>query len=462
MKIFFRNIHLYLSLVSGLIIAVVCLTGAVLVFEKELEQAWHPERYFVAAPAATTPALPLERLTAAVKAYKADAKITGVKVYADPTRTVEFNLAGAPGGPGGEHKGEGKGHTEGAQRGGEARMEAGKAPQGEGQRAEGGRGEQGGKEGKGEGKGGKGGGGEGGRGPVVFVNPYTAAVTGELNYRETFFFTMMALHRGMVGGPIGKLVVGVCTVMFLFIIITGIVLWWPATRKAVKQRLQVKWSGGWKRLNHDLHIVLGFYSALFLFVFAFTGLAWSFEWFNKGIYAVTNSPMQRPEPPVSVVPGATAVAAAPTPAAPEAATAPEVQAPTPGLTPDAALARARTLVPASVYYSLQLPKDPTGSIRVATLRPNASYENATDETYLDQYSGQVLSQQTYEQRSLGQRVRGMFKPVHTGAIWGWPSKVISLIVCVLGFTFPITGTILWLNRLRKAKKKERKLATAVV
>ncbi|UOQ77574.1 PepSY domain-containing protein [Hymenobacter sp. 5516J-16] len=453
MKTFFRNIHLYLSLVSGLIIAVVCLTGGILVFEKELEQAWHPERYFVAPVA--TPALPLERLTAAVKAYKADAKITGMKVYADPARTVEFNLAGAPGGPGGEHKGEGKEQKAEGRQGHEGRAEAGKGPQVAGQRAEGGREEGQGGKGGAEGKGGKGGGGEGGRGPVVFVNPYTATVTGELNYRETFFFTMMALHRGMVGGPIGKLIVGVSTVMFLFIILTGLVLWWPATRKAVKQRLQVKWTGGWKRLNHDLHIVLGFYSALFLFVFAFTGLAWSFEWFNKGIYAVTNSPMQRPEPPTSVVPGAATATPAVTPEA-GAAPAPAVS----GLTADAALARARELAPSSVYYSLQLPKDPTGSIRVATLRPNATYENATDEAYLDQYSGQVLSQQTYEQRNLGQRVRGLFKPVHTGSIWGWPSKIISLVVCVLGFTFPITGTILWLNRLRKQRRKQAKLVAA--
>ncbi|GAB3295266.1 PepSY-associated TM helix domain-containing protein [Hymenobacter tenuis] len=436
MKIFFRNIHLYLSLVSGLIIAVVCLTGGVLVFEKELEQAWHPERYFVAQ--ATTPALPLNQLTDAVKAYKADAKITGVKVYADPTRTVEFSLAGAPGGPGGERK-------EGARAGVEtpAKEGSGNAQQPEGKA---------GKGGEEKAKGGKGGG-EGGGGPKVFVNPYTASVTGELNYRETFFFTMMALHRGMVGGAIGKLIVGVSTVMFLFIIGTGIVLWWPATRKAMKQRLQVKWSGGWKRLNHDLHIVLGFYSALFLFVFAFTGLAWSFEWFNKGIYAVTNSPMQRPEPPVSVVPG-TAAPAAPVeaPAAPETALATP-----PSLSPDAALARARELAPNAVYYTLQLPKDETGSIRVATLRPNAVYENATDEVYLDQYSGQVLSQQTYEQRNLGQRVRGMFKPIHTGAVFGLPSKIIGLIVCVLGFTFPITGTILWLNRLRKQRRKQARL-----
>ncbi|QJX48957.1 PepSY domain-containing protein [Hymenobacter taeanensis] len=447
MKIFFRNIHLYLSLVSGLIIAVVCLTGGVLVFEKELEQAWHPERYHVTS--ANSPRLPLQQLTGAVAAYKPGAKITGVKVYADPSRTVEFSLAGAPGGEKGDKKEGGR-----ASQGPEAR-ETPAAGNGV-PRAEAGR-REGGAEGKGE-KGGKGGkGGEGGPGgPKVFVNPYTGAVTGELNYRETIFFTMMALHRGMVGGPIGKLIVGISTVMFLFIIATGLVLWWPATRKALQQRLKVKWSGGWKRVNHDLHIVLGFYSALFLFVFAFTGLAWSFEWFNKGIYAVTNSPMQRPEPPASTVPAAATVAAAPVQAVqglPVASAAP--------LSPDAALQLVKQQVPEAESYALQLPKDLAGSIRVATLRRGASYENATDELFLDQYSGKVLSQQTYEQRSLGQRVRGMFKPVHTGAVFGWPSKIIALVVCLLGFTFPITGTILWLNRLRKANKKQRKQQNTV-
>jgi uncharacterized iron-regulated membrane protein len=447
MKIFFRNIHLYLSLISGLIIAVVCLTGGVLVFEKELEQAWHPERYFV--EPASSPRMPLKLLAGSVVAYKPSAKITGVKVYADPSRTVEFSLAGAPGGDK-DGKKEG-GRTE------DKRAEGQVAPAAEGGAPREGAGRrEGGAEGKVE-KGGKGGkGGEGGPGgPKVFVNPYTGAVTGELNYRETFFFTMMALHRGMVGGPIGKLIVGVSTVMFLFIIATGIVLWWPATRKAVQQRLKVKWSGGWKRVNHDLHIVLGFYSALFLFVFAFTGLAWSFEWFNKGIYAVTNSPMQRPEPPVSTVPTAAEVTAAPAPVL----GTPVVSGSS--LTPDAALQLVMRQVPEAEFYALQLPKDPTGSIRVATLRRGASYENATDEQYLDQYSGEVLSQQTYEQRSLGQRVRGMFKPVHTGAVFGWPSKIIALVVCLLGFTFPITGTILWLNRLRKANKKQRKQEAAV-
>jgi uncharacterized iron-regulated membrane protein len=47
MKVFFRRIHLYLGLSAGLVIITCCLTGAILVFQKELEQAFNKERYFV-------------------------------------------------------------------------------------------------------------------------------------------------------------------------------------------------------------------------------------------------------------------------------------------------------------------------------------------------------------------------------------------------------------------------------
>jgi len=99
---------------------------------------------------------------------------------------------------------------------------------------------------------------------------------------------MLSLHRWLLGGDTGKLIVGICTLLFLFILITGIILWWPKTKNILLHRLKIKSNGGWKRLNHDLHIVLGFYCAIFLFLFAFTGLAGSFSWFNKGIYKATN------------------------------------------------------------------------------------------------------------------------------------------------------------------------------
>lgn len=419
MKIFFRRIHLYLGLASGLLILVVCFTGSILVFEKELAQAWNPERYFVT-PAATA-RLPLARLSAAVQAYKPKARISSFKVYADPTRTVEINLAGNDqGGP--KSAGRGPGQPGSARRPEGSRAEAGGPPAAA----------------EGRGPNGKGPGGKGRNiGPRLFVNPYTGAVLAEINPRETFFHFMEEIHRGLVAGRVGKLIMGINSIVFLFILGTGIVLWWPAARKALKQRLQVKWGSGWKRLNHDFHIVLGFYTSLFLFIMALTGVGMSFDWVGNTINTLTHSPRQRPEPPTSTA------------------------APTTGrFGADAALAAVRRQAPTAESYAVQLPQAPTGSVQVSLLPPHALTERATNDTYFDQYSGQILRQTTYAQQPLGQRIRGLFKPVHTGAIFGWPSKILAFVVIVLGFTFPITGTILWLNRTKKANKKRRKLVTA--
>ncbi|OGX90274.1 PepSY-associated TM helix domain-containing protein, partial [Hymenobacter coccineus] len=276
-------------------------------------------------------------------------------------------------------------------------------------------------------------------GPRLFLNPYTGAIVGEVKTQDSFFHFVEQLHRGLVAGRVGKLVMGINGIIFLFILGTGIVLWWPAARKALTARLTVKWGSSWKRLNHDFHIVLGFYTSLFLFIMAITGVGMSFDWVGKTINTVTHSPQQRPEPPTSTVPAAA------------------------GQTfgADAALAAARQQAPAAESYNMQLPKEPTGSLQVGILRPGAPTERATDDVYFDRYSGQVLRQTTYAQQPLGQRIRGLFKSIHTGAIFGWPTKVLAFVIVLLGATFPVTGTILWLNRTRKSKKKSTLRGLAV-
>ncbi len=480
MKIFFRRIHLYLGLASGLFLVIVCLTGSILVFEDELEHAFHHERYFV--KAAATPRLSLAQLTDAVRATKPKAKINGIKVYADPTRSVEISLAGSgrPGGQGGqgggegrgnkmrEQGGEGRGGQEGEGRGmreqgGEARGEGMREQRGEGQGMRGQQGESRGEgasmgeqrggsqqtsEGKGENQGGGargegrnqagspgamgGRGGRGGdRGSTLFVNPYTGAVLGEFKQQESFFHFIEQIHRGLVAGRVGKTIMGINSIIFLFILGTGIVLWWPAARNMLTQRLKIKWGSSWKRLNHDFHIVLGFYASLFLFIMAITGVGMSFDWVGKTINNLTHSPQQRMEPPTSA----------------------DAEPGTAKFGADAALALARQQAPDAESYSVQLPRERNGSIQVSTLRPGAITERATDDVYLDQYSGKVLRQQAYAEKPVGQRIRGLFKPVHTGSIFGWPTKVLAFVIVLMGATFPITGTILWLNRTRKSKKK---------
>ena len=158
---------------------------------------------------------------------------------------------------------------------------------------------------------------------------------------------------------------------------------------------------------------------------------WSFEWFNNGIYKVTNSPIKLPSPPKSLqLAGGHPISL------------------------DEALTAGKTVYPTAAFYSISRPKDSTDIITITSLPKDAVHESATDAVYIDQYSGKILGKLAFGERSLGARVRSTFKPVHTGSIWGTPSKIIAFIVCLLGATFPITGVIMWLNRTRKKKSQE--------
>jgi uncharacterized iron-regulated membrane protein len=67
---------------------IACFTGAILVFEEELQHSLHKERYFVKEQKELQ--LPVAEVTAGIKQQLPDAKITGVKIYSDPTRNLEY------------------------------------------------------------------------------------------------------------------------------------------------------------------------------------------------------------------------------------------------------------------------------------------------------------------------------------------------------------------------------------
>ncbi|HEV8287050.1 MAG TPA: PepSY-associated TM helix domain-containing protein [Chitinophagaceae bacterium] len=385
MKILFRRIHLYLGLTAGLVILTCCLTGAILVFEKDLQMAMNKKRYYVEL---SKTRLSIDQLIKNVKQNFPEGKVNGVKIYDDPRRSSEVNINFSP-------KKDIKTKQEWPSK--KETRQPERQP-----------------------------------GYTIFVNPYTGAILEKYSYRETFFYKVFSLHRWLLGSEksAGKYIVGVSTFIFLFILITGIILWWPATKNILRQRLKIKGNAGWKRMNHDLHIVFGFYSAIFLFIIAFTSLAWSFEWFNKGIYKLTNSPLKNPAPPKSAyIEGAKRI------------------------TFDQSLSGAKTFYPNAVFYSLTMPKDSSETVNIMALNKNAAHEAATDVLYIDQYSGKVLGKLEYKDRSLGARVRSTFKPVHTGSIGGTPTKIIAFIVCLFGASFPVTGIIMWMNRVRKKRKK---------
>ena len=126
----------------------------------------------------------------------------------------------------------------------------------------------------------------------VYVDQYTGEVKGRYE-RAPFFMTMFRLHRWLLDsmkpdGSIfwGKMIVGTATLMLVFVLLSGVVIWWPRTKKALKNSLKIVAGKGWRRFWYDLHVAGGMYTLIFLLAMALTGLTWSFSWYRTGFYKV--------------------------------------------------------------------------------------------------------------------------------------------------------------------------------
>ena len=114
--------------------------------------------------------------------------------------------------------------------------------------------------------------------------------------RLPFFRKVMQLHRWLLNPPakkgeksVGKIIVGVSTVAFVFTLISGMFIWWPRNGKVLLNRLQVKFSKGWRRFLLDAHVSLGFWTFLLLLLMALTGLTWSFSSYREMFYTLLGS-----------------------------------------------------------------------------------------------------------------------------------------------------------------------------
>jgi uncharacterized iron-regulated membrane protein len=90
MRRFFKKIHLWLSIPSGLTIFIICITGAILSFETEILEAYYPERYFVEETKETP--IPLNQLVPIINQQLKDNTVANIKVTSDPNRTYIASL----------------------------------------------------------------------------------------------------------------------------------------------------------------------------------------------------------------------------------------------------------------------------------------------------------------------------------------------------------------------------------
>lgn len=100
--------------------------------------------------------------------------------------------------------------------------------------------------------------------------------------KRDFFSYVTKFHTGLMMGPVGKIIVTYTTLLFVFILISGIFVFLPQNGKQLCQRFKVEWGKGGKRRLFDLHVSLGWWTLLWLMLLAVTGLGFGMKLVPKG------------------------------------------------------------------------------------------------------------------------------------------------------------------------------------
>lgn len=276
---------------------------------------------------------------------------------------------------------------------------------------------------------------------IVFIHPYTGQVLKVKNMDRDFFRVVVMGHFYLWLPPaVGQPIVATGTLVFVGLLITGLVLWWPRNKAVRRQRFTIKWQARWRRLNYDLHQVLGFYMSWVVIFIALTGLVWGFQWFAQSAYWLTSG-------------GRTLTVF-------EESFSDTTQAPLPGSKQpamDVLWQRTRTAHPGFTgSIEVHVPDSPKAAIEVA-LNPDTDTYWQTDYRYYDQYSLREIEVKhaygRFNKARAADKIYRMNYDIHVGAIAGITGKVIAFLASLLAASMPVTGFMIWWGRSRKTKKK---------
>jgi len=112
----------------------------------------------------------------------------------------------------------------------------------------------------------------------VYVNPYTGAVLGTLSVERRFMQVDRMLHRKLLLGKPGELLMELAACWTLVMIGTGVALWWPREKTTARAALLPRFALKGRALWKNLHAVMGVWLALGALAFVLTGLPWTGSW----------------------------------------------------------------------------------------------------------------------------------------------------------------------------------------
>ncbi len=238
----------------------------------------------------------------------------------------------------------------------------------------------------------------------------------------------------------GKVIVGVSTLILLFLTCSGLYLRWPLLWTRVKVWLGPNFRARGRALWWSLHAVFGTWVLVLYLVMGLTGLWWSFEWYRNGASLLLTG---RP----AVMQGAGGGPGG------SAGGRDGPVAPPPSVSLEPAWTSFQQLSGGAFQSaSFTLPRKDGEPVAVRFLPTGAAHERASDQVKLDAATGAVLSHERFTDKTTGEHIYASVFPLHSGSYFGVTGLLLWGIASLMMPLFFVTGWLLYLGR-RKAKAK---------
>lgn len=394
---FFRKIHLWLSVPFGIIVTLVCFSGAMLIFEPEITHALRSDVYYVASVEESP--LPMDELMETAKATLPDSvSITGVTVFEDASRTYQVNLS-------------------------KPRRASLFIDQYTGE----------------------------------ITGRYERIGFFSTMFKLHRWLLDSANQHGE-GLKIGKLLVGISTFVFVIALISGVVIWWPRARKNLKHSLSITFSNGWKGFWKGLHVAGGMYALILVLAMALTGLTWSFDWYRSAFYAVcgvehtprnfsqTNNSNGNNGGEKHDRGGRRGGHYHGGEGRHEDGNRQKG-----GNRRYSEFGRWQEVYETLKTQNPEAPKITIGYEKATVTLGNTGNSRASDSYEFNRRSGELSLVTKYADAKEADKLRGWIYSIHTGCLGGLFTRILWLLGALLGASLPLTGYYIWIKHLIKKK-----------
>jgi len=261
----------------------------------------------------------------------------------------------------------------------------------------------------------------------LFIDPYTATVSGKISPQSSIMYTIRKLHGELLLGTYGTKIVELIASWMIVLIITGLYIWWPANGWNLKGFFIPRFNAGKRILFRDIHAITGFWiSGLLLLVLA-GGLPWTdifgdnFKWVQKttntGFPSTWSGHTLHSKPDVNVK----------------------------ALSLDEMVGIAKNLN-LKGEVTLTLPQKETHVFSINNIIPNNL--EAQKKYHFDQFSGKQILKHNWEDVGVLMRGRMWVMAFHQGefGLWNW---WLMLFVAIALATMSIAALFSYLKRKRK-------------